>query len=188
MIYIPCLREHVMIVVEELSFYDIYIYICVCVCVCMCVCARVCVWWGRGGGVCRKTVCMQHHQAKRLGAWFYFYLANDIDFRIISIWRVQVIHVQQLHFLYPSLPNIPQCLKWVYICRLWTQMMWYNCWHFKVSHVASCPIQFGGPCSYLTSLRSLSESCLNGPLARYVKLRVAHAPGIPGTFSPPPRG
>ena len=27
----------------------------------------------------------------------------------------------------------------------------------------------------------------HGPLARYVKLRVAHAPGIPGTFSPPPQ-
>ena len=26
----------------------------------------------------------------------------------------------------------------------------------------------------------------NGPLARYVKLRVAHASGMPGTFSPPP--
>ena len=26
-----------------------------------------------------------------------------------------------------------------------------------------------------------------GPLARYVKLRVAHAPGMPGTFSPSPR-
>ena len=27
----------------------------------------------------------------------------------------------------------------------------------------------------------------HGPLVRYVKLRVAHAPGMPGTFSPPPR-
>ena len=27
----------------------------------------------------------------------------------------------------------------------------------------------------------------NGPLTRYVKLQVAHAPGMPGTFSPPPR-
>ena len=27
----------------------------------------------------------------------------------------------------------------------------------------------------------------HGPLARYVTLRVAHAPGMPGTFSPPPR-
>ena len=28
---------------------------------------------------------------------------------------------------------------------------------------------------------------LHGPLARYVKLWVAHAPGMPGTFSPPPQ-
>ena len=27
----------------------------------------------------------------------------------------------------------------------------------------------------------------NGPLTKYVKLRVAHAPGMPGTFSPPPQ-
>ena len=27
----------------------------------------------------------------------------------------------------------------------------------------------------------------HGPLTRYVKLRVAHAPGMPGTFSPSPR-
>ena len=27
----------------------------------------------------------------------------------------------------------------------------------------------------------------HGPLARYVTMRVAHAPGLPGTFSPPPR-
>ena len=27
----------------------------------------------------------------------------------------------------------------------------------------------------------------HGPLTRYVKLRVAHAPGMPGTFSPPLR-
>ena len=28
---------------------------------------------------------------------------------------------------------------------------------------------------------------LHGPLARYVKLRIAHAPGMPGTISPPSR-
>ena len=30
------------------------------------------------------------------------------------------------------------------------------------------------------------EMLANGPLTRYAKLRVAHAPGMPGTFSPPP--
>ena len=34
---------------------------------------------------------------------------------------------------------------------------------------------------------SLFRYMSNGPLARYVKLRVVHAPGIPDTFSPPPR-
>ena len=37
----------------------------------------------------------------------------------------------------------------------------------------------------------VDKTCLNsrfhGPLTRYVKLRVAHAPGMLGTFSPPPR-
>ena len=28
---------------------------------------------------------------------------------------------------------------------------------------------------------------LDGPLTRYAKLQVAHAPGIPGTFFPPPQ-
>ena len=37
--------------------------------------------------------------------------------------------------------------------------------------------------------RKYSKPTVNlgyGPLTRYVKLRVAHAPGMPGTFSPPP--
>ena len=40
---------------------------------------------------------------------------------------------------------------------------------------------------------NIPEICKNswninhGPLARYIKLPVAHAPGMPGTFSPPPR-
>ena len=31
-----------------------------------------------------------------------------------------------------------------------------------------------------------TTNVFHGPLTRYVKLRVAHAPGMPGTFSPPP--
>ena len=34
---------------------------------------------------------------------------------------------------------------------------------------------------------SVREVTRNGPLAKYVKLRVGHAPGMPGTFPPPPR-
>ena len=38
--------------------------------------------------------------------------------------------------------------------------------------------------------RNHSAHCgqvIHGPLAKHVNLRVAHAPGNPGTFSPPPR-
>ena len=37
------------------------------------------------------------------------------------------------------------------------------------------------------TLSSCGSFLYYGPLARYVKLRVAHAPGIPGTFPPPLR-
>ena len=40
----------------------------------------------------------------------------------------------------------------------------------------------GRTCSKLDGLRWPHH----GPLARYLILRVAHAPGMPGTFSPPP--
>ena len=33
-------------------------------------------------------------------------------------------------------------------------------------------------------LRYQNNGCVHGPLTRYVKLRVAYAPGMPGTFSP----
>ena len=36
-------------------------------------------------------------------------------------------------------------------------------------------------------LASKYASSYHGPLARYVKFRVAHTPGMPGVFSPPPQ-
>ena len=38
-----------------------------------------------------------------------------------------------------------------------------------------------------SNVRCASVHFIHGPLARYVKLRVAHAPVMPGTFFPPPR-
>ena len=37
------------------------------------------------------------------------------------------------------------------------------------------------------SYRFVRKVWAHGPLTRYVKLRIVHAPGMPGTFSPPPR-
>ena len=44
--------------------------------------------------------------------------------------------------------------------QVWPVKISSKWWHFRFSEVS------------------------NGPLTRYVKLRVAHAPGMPGTFSP----
>ena len=41
--------------------------------------------------------------------------------------------------------------------------------------------------TFQTELLWSIEPLVNGPLTRYAKLRVAHAPGMPGTFTPPPR-
>ena len=41
--------------------------------------------------------------------------------------------------------------------------------------------------NFKSVMRCQHSSSSNGPLARYVNLRVAHAPGMPGTFFPPPR-
>ena len=82
-------------------------------------------------------------------------------------------------------------------------------WFFSVNYVINSAVQpLGSPpkafCSRTTPLGNnqpigfsqklpLSErhpiryTSNHGPLTRYVKLRVAHAPGMPGTFSPPPR-
>ena len=49
----------------------------------------------------------------------------------------------------------------------------------------SCNVEYG--VSFMGSNSDLYSTSVNGPLARFVKSRVAHAPGMPGTFSPPPR-
>ena len=61
----------------------------------------------------------------------------------------------------------------------------YLNWYFRF--IALCGICFQ-PYRVLSSVLNYRafHGC-NGPLAKYVKLRVAHAQGMPGTFSPPPR-
>ena len=42
-------------------------------------------------------------------------------------------------------------------------------------------------CWFRLLMAPQTDTCHNGPLARYVKLWVTHAPGMPGTFSTPPQ-
>ena len=49
------------------------------------------------------------------------------------------------------------------------------------------PVAVFAQISMTVAKRILSLMKSNGPLTRYVKLRVVHAPGMPGTFFPPTR-
>ena len=60
--------------------------------------------------------------------------------------------------------------------------------HTHASWVKDDPFSTQECCEILSTNPKtiICSSSLHGPLTRYVKLRVAHAPGMPGTFSPPP--
>ena len=62
-------------------------------------------------------------------------------------------------------------------------LAWTSCW-------TNNPVEFWRHDADVTSLQCHANMTLPqrlyGPLTRYAKLRVAHAPGMPGTFSPPP--
>ena len=63
-----------------------------------------------------------------------------------------------------------------------------RCKQIFISHPVGQPMKHRCPFCHMDSmLEILKGLSRHGPLARYVKMRVAHAPGMPGTFSPPPR-
>ena len=76
---------------------------------------------------------------------------------------------------WPKWINTLKPKKWPTQCRWHFEMQLKN---FSMLNRVSLKFVFEVP---------LTLSRHNGPLARYVKLRVAHAPGMSGKFSPPPR-
>ena len=70
--------------------------------------------------------------------------------------------------------------KWQFHCSQWRKLNQMATFPFQCSAWGLCHTTHG-------AVAATSVQSLHGPLTRYVKLRVAHAPGMPGTFSPPPR-
>ena len=62
--------------------------------------------------------------------------------------------------------------------NLWLSVLWFlnreKAWEVQWFHVEDKGLL-------------ILDSKYHGPLSRYVKFRAAHGPGMPGTFSPPPR-
>ena len=80
----------------------------------------------------------------------------------------------------------------LYNLKFRTIILSYNLFHIYiymqgVTHISTRSRCWGFvKCSMSARIPSPYNGSNHGPLARYVKLQVGHAPGIPGTFSLPP--
>ena len=131
---------------------------------------------------------------------------------ILILWYIVILwHIFGLSW---NPTNMKRASGYLYISYIYTQTtthLYQLIW--KITYSAICSFECSLHSSFgvkrlvlwgdnivqiwLMGEVSISESCRvteketldrsNGPLARYVILRVAHAPGMPGTFSPPPR-
>ena len=124
---------------------------------------------------------------QRLGNWNW--CNGRTRFREISVWIA--FRADVLYFIRPHIPTHKHT-PWE-MCLLFQKCIfkiviglisWIvpEKFRWKLNDTRSIgdkltSIQVVGWCKQATS---------HGPLTRYVKLRVAHARGIPGTFSPPP--
>ena len=63
--------------------------------------------------------------------------------------------------------------------------LWTSCWCWQVREII-----YNNMVIVMPGCHAVRQdlTVYYGPVARYVKLRIAHAPGMSGTFSPPPRG
>ena len=79
----------------------------------------------------------------------------------------QALHSQKTLHISPSWASygVSIVMIWEKIDRIITAPHCINWWYNHYKHNTLCTF--------------------HGPLTRYVKLQVAHAPGMPGTFSPP---
>ena len=57
----------------------------------------------------------------------------------------------------------------------------------RQSYILTCNAHWSANLKVLLLLVRIALYAIDGPLTRYAKLWVAHVPGMPGMFSPPPR-
>ena len=81
--------------------------------------------------------------------------------------------------------KISQCITTTKLSKNRVHISWDILYHYIM--IIFGVILYWGWFLFRTLIRRMDRICHHGPLARYVKMRVAHAPGRPGTFPSPPR-
>ena len=130
--------------------------------------------WGEFTGEFPKQMASN---AENASIWWrhHSYPTFNVDERIVASRRV------------PGIPELkPLCGLQQYLCSAFNAKFQNDCITTWVT--ASSPIQhINGFTVHVLLWLPYNSLWFHGPLARYAKLRVTHAPGIPRTFSPPPR-
>ena len=100
-----------------------------------------------------------------------------------SVWTQHSMGIWCLISIYPTMPCILLCRTTNPLKFWWWRSS--NSLHKYICSWHGLHHQFF--CSWASyQIRKIAD-CVHGPLIRYVKLRIAHAPGMPGSFSPQPR-
>ena len=126
------------------------------------------------------------------------------NFCLVLTMNMQVGKLSSFRQISMGFINLTKCT----VCRLrfsevdpiqvrWVTSLFMgkNSWYLSNTKVLChlCEIQALSTLSQLATSNTFPPTglitCYNnyGPLARYVKLQIAHTPGMPGTSSPPPR-
>ena len=108
----------------------------------------------------------------------YDYMSNEV----IQIYYCE-LQTANIHILCTTL-----CFKTKF--KFLKFDYWHLNWNFPVNICCKVMLRLGNLARFKFAEKSVWSSqrmLWHGPLTRYVNLRVAHAPGMPGTFSPPPR-
>ena len=110
----------------------------------------------------------------------------------MHLWN-QSIYLIKLQIKYITFLNLGKLLVYYILLHNWFSLLpWVSGHELPVGYHSPCLSKTTTPCTpwclsrllYRTAWSNQGRHC-NGSLARYVKLRVVHAPGIPGTLSPP---
>ena len=108
----------------------------------------------------------------------YVMMEEKQRFHLIVYICVERLWKPQIYFVSPKIDLARKRLKIdkKYGKHISKQQQWFN---FQSRYQYKCFIWIHF--EYLEQVL-----LVNGPLTRYVKLRVVHAPGMPGMFTPPP--
>ena len=126
--------------------------------------------------------------------WVFFSMIASMNFS----WAHQICHCNPYfdHYIFPPSYKVNSLWEWkdqvVKLNIIVTRRIKKSLLSKRTKYYSNLLRSQGHHCwadlVILNMYKCMTIHCLHGPLTRYAKLRVAHAPGLPVTFSPTTAG